>query len=194
MACAKHFPGHGDTSTDSHLTLPRVEKELPALEGVELPPFAAAIEAGVASVMTAHVVFPALDEDRPATLSAKVLQPLLRQKLGFDGVVFSDDLEMKALHGRYSLRQQLDWGVRAGVDLFLCCKDTDLQVEAFETLVRLQEEDEGFERLLKDSDRRLLRLRERFFLRVSPAPGLEILGTMAHRVLAEQVRVRGGVV
>ena len=188
IACAKHFPGHGDTSTDSHLTLPVVEKELPDLEGVELPPFQAAVEAGVGSVMTAHVVFPALDEERPATLSPKVLRPLLRERLGFNGIIFSDDMEMKAVHGRYGLTQQLDWGVRAGVDIFLCCKEPELQVQAFETLVRLQEEDAGFERLLEDSDTRLLRLRERFFLGATEAPGLEVLGTMAHRLLAERVR------
>ena len=188
IACAKHFPGHGDTNTDSHLTLPVVEKELPDLEGVELPPFRAAVQAGVGSIMTAHVVFPALDEDRPATLSDKVLRPLLRQGLGFEGIVFSDDMEMKAVHGRYGLTQQLDWGVRAGVDIFLCCKETELQVEAFETLVRLQEEDPVFERLLEDSDKRLLQLRERFFLGERKAPGLDVLGTMAHRILAERVR------
>ncbi len=188
IACAKHFPGHGDTSTDSHLSLPVVEKELPDLEGVELPPFQAAVEAGVGSVMTAHVVFPALDEERPATLSSKVLRPLLRERLGFNGIVFSDDMEMKAVHGRYGLTQQLDWGVRAGVDIFLCCKETELQVQAFETLVRLQEEDPGFERLLEASDTRLLRLRERFFLGATEAPSLDVLGTMAHRVLAERVR------
>ncbi len=188
IACAKHFPGHGDTNTDSHLTLPVVEKELPDLEGVELPPFQAAVQAGVGSIMTAHVVFPALDEERPATLSEKVLRPLLRQRLGFEGIVFSDDMEMKAVHGRYGLTQQLDWGVRAGVDIFLCCKETELQVEAFETLVRLQEEDPVFERLLEDSDKRLLQLRERFFLGERKTPGLDVLGTMAHRILAERVR------
>src|SRR5690606_31816728 len=81
--CAKHFPGHGDTSLDSHLALPKLAHDLDRLLAVELPPFAAAIDAGVASVMTAHVVFEAIDPHRPATFSPDVLA-LLRERLAFD--------------------------------------------------------------------------------------------------------------
>ena len=90
-ACAKHFPGHGDTDLDSHLRLPRVRHDLHRLREVELAPFAAAVAAGVASIMTAHVVFEAVDPRRPATLSPDVMA-LLREELGYDGVVLSDDL------------------------------------------------------------------------------------------------------
>lgn len=84
LACAKHFPGHGDTSTDSHLELPLIPHSRERLEAVELPPFRQAIAAGVASVMTAHLQLPALDQQRPATLSAAVLTDLLRRDLGFE--------------------------------------------------------------------------------------------------------------
>ncbi len=103
-ACAKHFPGHGDTSQDSHVDLPRLPHSLERLRRVELPPFAALARAGVASVMTAHVVFEALDPDRPATLSAPVLR-LLREELGFDGCCISDDLEMKAVAEHFPLEE-----------------------------------------------------------------------------------------
>src|SRR4051812_45143211 len=95
-ACGKHFPGHGDTSADSHLELPLVEHPPERLREVEFLPFKAAIDAGVATIMTAHVLVPSLDEKRPATLSRRIVADLLRGELRFEGVILSDDLEMKA--------------------------------------------------------------------------------------------------
>jgi beta-N-acetylhexosaminidase len=99
-ACGKHFPGHGDTSTDSHLELPLVEHPPDRLRAVEFEPFRAAIREQVAFIMTAHVLVPALDEDIPATLSPRIVQAILREELGFEGVILSDDLEMKAVSAR----------------------------------------------------------------------------------------------
>src|ERR1019366_4867837 len=96
-ACGKHFPGHGDTSTDSHLELPIVEHPPDRLRAVELVPFKAAIAAGVASIMTEHVFVPSPDEKLPATLSRHVVTDLLRRELNYGGVILSDDLEMKAI-------------------------------------------------------------------------------------------------
>src|SRR5687767_13185616 len=92
-ACGKHFPGHGDTSTDSHFELPLIEHPPDRLDAVELVPFKAAIEAGVAFIMTAHILVPALDEERPATLSPRVVTGMLKNDLGYQGLVLSDDLE-----------------------------------------------------------------------------------------------------
>src|SRR5687768_7417272 len=89
-ACGKHFPGHGDTSTDSHFELPLIEHPPDRLEAVEFVPFRAAIDAGVSSIMSAHILVPALDEERPATLSPAIIDGLLKKKLGFQGVVMSD--------------------------------------------------------------------------------------------------------
>src|SRR5688572_18842300 len=100
-ACGKHFPGHGDTSVDSHFELPLIEHPPDRLDAVELVPFKAAIEADVASIMTAHILMPALDEERPATLSPRVVTDMLKNDLGYQGLVLSDDLEMKAISGRY---------------------------------------------------------------------------------------------
>ncbi len=134
-ACAKHFPGHGDTSSDSHFELPRLDHDLARLRDVELPPFRAAIEADVASLMTAHVSFPALDGDRPATLSRPIMA-ICREEMGYDGVVFSDDLEMKAVADRYSPEQLVTGALAADVDAFLVCRDASLRDQVLAQLER----------------------------------------------------------
>jgi beta-N-acetylhexosaminidase len=132
-ACAKHFPGHGDTSQDSHLELPRLPHPLSRLEAVELPPFTALARAGVAAVMTAHVVFEALDSRRPATLSRPVLS-LLREKCGFDGCVISDDMEMKAVAENFPIEEAVPAAVEAGVHALLVCHRPEVQHRAIEVL------------------------------------------------------------
>ena len=114
-ACAKHFPGHGDTETDSHLELPVVHHDLDTFVRTALPPFRAAIEAGVASIMTAHIVVPALD-DRPATTSRVILQDLLRGELGFDGMVMTDALEMRAISATMGEEEGAVRALRSGAD------------------------------------------------------------------------------
>jgi len=133
LACAKHFPGHGDTTVDSHLALPVVPHDRTRLSQIELPPFRAAIEAGVACVMTSHVLFPALDPVLPATLSRRVLG-ILREELGFDGVVVSDDLDMRAVADRWPMAERVRRGLEAGVDVFLACSDAAGQEEALQAL------------------------------------------------------------
>ncbi len=189
-ACAKHFPGHGDTAQDSHAELPVVEREERDLRAVEVPPFAAAVEAGVASVMTAHVVYPAWDEDHPATLSPRIVPKLLREQLGFDGVVFSDDLEMKAIAGRVAVVTQVEQTTRAAVDVLLACRDPVLQHALFLALVHAQEEDPALDRLSTDAVGRVDALRKRFLLGRPAAPPLSVVGSMEHRVLADLVRQR----
>ncbi|WP_210648878.1 glycoside hydrolase family 3 protein [Nocardioides sp. SYSU D00065] len=117
-ACAKHFPGHGDTATDSHLALPSVDVDLDTLLERELVPFAAAVEAGTASVMTSHIVVPALDPERPATLSPVVLA-LLRERLGFEGVIVSDALDMAGASAGRGVPEAAVLALAAGCDL-LC--------------------------------------------------------------------------
>jgi beta-N-acetylhexosaminidase len=192
IACAKHFPGHGDTAVDSHLDLPVVERDRPEIERTELPPFAAAVSAGVGMVMTSHVVFPAYDEQFPATMSEPILRGLLRGRLGWAGVTISDDLEMKAVRGRYPLDMQLDLASRAGVDLFCVSRSLELCVEAWETLVRLQELDKRHDDAATDAHTRLMALRERFFKDAPPAPPVSLVGDAAHRALAETLRRQGG--
>ncbi|WP_328768740.1 glycoside hydrolase family 3 protein [Streptomyces sp. NBC_00286] len=115
-ACAKHFPGHGDTAVDSHHALPRIDAELPVLQSRELAPFRAAIEAGTRAVMTAHILVPALDPDRPATLSPRILTGLLREELGYDGLIVTDGMEMRAISGTYGIERGSVLAIAAGAD------------------------------------------------------------------------------
>ncbi|MBB85299.1 MAG: beta-N-acetylhexosaminidase [Deltaproteobacteria bacterium] len=132
-ACAKHFPGHGDTNVDSHLALPTIDLDLARLHSIELPPFRSAIEAGVASIMTAHVLFPRLDDKRPATLSSEVMD-LLRGELAYDGLVFSDDIEMRAMADHWSPHACSVGVLEAGVDSILVCSRADLRDEVLDHL------------------------------------------------------------
>ncbi len=192
MSCLKHFPGHGDTSVDSHFDLPFVTTPISQLMNRELLPFQAGIAAGASSIMTAHVVFPELDPELPATLSPRILPRLLRGHLGFDGVVFSDDMEMKAVKGRWPVADQARLASLATVDVLLCCKTADLQMQMFTELIHAQEEDERIEDHSKDALRRLTRLRRQYFQQARPTPDLDILADPDHRVLAARVRQQGG--
>ena len=133
-AVAKHFPGHGDTATDSHLALPTVGADLARLNAVELPPFAALVEAGVPAVMTAHVTFPVLDPDLPATLSPAALTELLRGELGFEGLIVTDFMDMRAIADNYGPGEAAVLSVIAGADLVLLGPDTATQQVVYNAL------------------------------------------------------------
>ncbi|HSK11059.1 MAG TPA: beta-N-acetylhexosaminidase [Vicinamibacterales bacterium] len=142
-ACGKHFPGHGDTSVDSHLDLPIVEHPPDRFRGVDFVPFRAAIEAGVTGIMTGHLLVPAFDEERPATLSRAIVQGLLRDELGFDGLVFSDDMDMKAISARIGPGAAAVAAIAAGCDvLLLCGTDVAAHASVLEALARAVEREE----------------------------------------------------
>jgi beta-glucosidase len=135
LSCAKHFPGHGDTSCDSHLELPLLPHSRERLEQVELPPFRQAIAAGVSAVMTGHLILPALDPVRPATLSPAVLRQLLRQELGFNGLVVTDALVMEAIASRHGPGEAAVLALEAGTDLVLMPADAGAALEAIAAAV-----------------------------------------------------------
>ena len=130
LGCAKHFPGHGDTATDSHLELPLLQHSRERLESLELQPFRALIKEGVSSVMTAHLLIPALDDTWPATLSANVLTSLLRGDLGFKGLVVTDALVMEAIAARYGAGEAAVLAFAAGADLILMPADALTAIDA----------------------------------------------------------------
>lgn len=132
-ACGKHFPGHGDTFEDSHELLPRLPHNRRRLESVELPPFEAAIQRNVAGIMTAHVVYDGIDKGVPATFSVKILRDLLRDELGFEGLVVSDDLAMGAISNHGSLDEACIKAFMAGCDLLLVGRDPKKTVAAIDT-------------------------------------------------------------
>ncbi len=139
LATTKHFPGHGDTTLDSHLALPVVAHDRVRLERVELAPFHAAIRAGVGAIMTAHVVYPALDPDRPATLSPAILSSLLRDRLGFAGLVVTDSMAMRAVADHFSAGEAAVLAVLAGADILLALGPEEAQREAIGAVRRAGE-------------------------------------------------------
>ena len=187
--CGKHFPGHGDTSRDSHEELPMVAHERARLDAVELVPFIRSVAERVATMMTAHVLVPALDEERPASLSKVVVTDLLKGKLAFDGVVFCDDLGMKAISASRTLADASVEAIAAGNDVVLLCNSTaDEQVVAIEALIRAAESGQLTQTRLDDALARQRRVKERFFgvSNRKPVP-LAAVGCAEHQAVAEEM-------
>ena len=192
LACGKHFPGHGDTATDSHLELPRIDHAMDRLERVELVPFARAATAQLPMIMTAHVVFAALDATRPATLSERVVTGLLRERLGFTGVIVSDDLDMRAIADRMPAADAAIAAIRAGCDVLLLCRDAARRDETRAALIRAAETDSELRRRIGESAARV-RAMKRAHVEAHariPAPSRDVVGSTEHRRLAE--RLAGG--
>ena len=160
-ACAKHFPGHGDTELDSHFELPRIKVDRARLSNVELPPFQAAVNARVDAIMTAHIVVESVDAERPATMCLRMLRDRLRRDMGFQGLIVSDDLEMKAIADRWTIEEAAVQAIRAGCDVLLICKDEALQHRAHEALIQQAEVDREFRAHCEHAANRCRDLRQR---------------------------------
>jgi beta-N-acetylhexosaminidase len=188
-ACGKHFPGHGDTDVDSHEDLPIVPHDRRRLDAIELVPFRRAIAEKVATIMTAHVLVPAIDDRRIASFSPVFVQDWLKQRLGFDGVVVSDDLGMKAVSARLSLEEASVEAVAAGCDMLLWCNSTTgEQVMALEALIRAAERGDIPETRIDDALRRQHDTKVRMGMAGRPAPApLEVVGCEAHQLLAQEM-------
>jgi beta-N-acetylhexosaminidase len=192
-ACGKHFPGHGDTSTDSHVEMPLLDHPPDRLEAVELVPFKAAIAADVASIMTAHILIPSLDEELPGTLSPAIVDRLLKTKLGYQGLVLSDDLEMKAISGRYGHSEATVLAVAAGCDAVLMCEPAPAkQMAALEALIHAVEKGRIPLKRMEDAAVRHLRVKERFLAPPRPRPATgaalrAILGRDEHQAVAAEM-------
>lgn len=197
-ACGKHFPGHGDTALDSHLDLPLVEHPPDRIRRVECVPFREAVRQKVAFIMTAHILIPALDEERPATLSPRIVQAMLREELGYTGVILSDDLEMKALANTYSIPDAAVQAIAAGCDgVLICSGNLDLHAQALEALVHAVEDNTIPFKRVEDALTRQRRAKERFLM-AAPAfrPMLarhqgerydRVLGCEEHQRIAEEM-------
>ena len=189
-ACGKHFPGHGDTLADSHHDLPLVEHDPDRLRAVEFVPFRAAIAADVASLMSCHVLVPAFDEMRPGTLSPTIVEGLMRDELGFDGLIFTDDMEMKAITARMPVPEACVAAIAAGCDAVLVCSGNhDLQAATIEALIRAVERGELPYARVEQALARQRRAKERF---LGPAPTptgplTSVLATDAHQAVADQM-------
>ena len=185
LSCGKHFPGHGDTDLDSHLALPSLRHDRGRLEEVELQPFIAAV-GRLPSLMTAHVLFETVDAEVPATMSRAAITELLREDVGFEGAVFSDDLEMKAVSDRYSVEESGLLAIEAGCDLLLVCSDLDAAARLRDALATEAGRSKPFFARLAEARAQADALRRRV-LELPPAVPLEIA---LHSAEAQSVRAR----
>jgi beta-N-acetylhexosaminidase len=187
-ATAKHFPGHGDTSVDSHLDLPTVAHARERIEQVELRPFQEAIGAGVDAIMSSHIVFPAFEKERlPATLSHAVLTGLLREEMGFEGVIMTDCMEMNAIADHFGTVEAAVLAVEAGADLVLVSHRYDRQQGTIEALLQAVREGRLSEERIDRSVERLLALKEKRGLYHPAAADLSAVGTAVNLAVAEQI-------
>jgi len=187
-ACGKHFPGHGDTREDSHDELPVVQHDRRRLDAIELPPFHQAIAAQVASIMVGHLALPAIDPDRPASLAPAVIQTLLKETLGFAGLVVSDDLGMKALTASWPLDVAAVDAIIAGCDTVLLCNSSvDEQVGALEAVIRAAESNQLPAARIDDAMARQQRTKARFLAGPPIVRDLTVIGCDAHRAVAREM-------
>ncbi len=189
----KHFPGHGDTDTDSHYDLPVVSKSLDELEALELRPFGAAIADGAPAVMVGHLLMLSLDDTLPASLSPAVVTGLLREQLGFDGVVFTDDLTMGAVSNTYGMGDAAVLAFEAGCDVLLVCHGQDNLQAAYEALLAAVESGRISQGRLDESVYRILALKAEFALTNAPvpAPDVDELNAQLDGLLATLERAAG---
>jgi len=190
VACGKHFPGHGDTTADSHKELPIVTATRERLERTEFPPFRHAAEKNVATMMTAHVLYPALDKERPATLSPAIIGTLLRQELRYDGVILTDDLEMHAIIDHYGIEEATVQSILAGCDMPLICEDRNREVAAISALDKAVADGTVSSGRLEQSLTRVARLKQRFLASNKPVVVSDaklIVGCRTHRALLNSI-------
>jgi beta-N-acetylhexosaminidase len=190
LACGKHFPGHGDTTKDSHVDLPVVDLPVERLERVEMAPFRAAAAAGVAALMTAHVVYTALDRDRPATLSPSACTAA-RAKIGFEGMLVSDDLEMQAIAARWSVEEAAVQAVVAGCDLLLICWSEEKQDLALKALIHEAERSTAFLARCRQAGERIAAARKRISARPLDDDGVHgVVGGAESRAIEAEIARR----
>lgn len=160
----KHFPGHGDTETDSHLALPVINKAMKDLESLELIPFKEAIQAGADVVMIAHILLPKIDATYPSSMSKVVITDLLRGQMNFDGVVITDDFTMKAISDNYDIGEAAVKSVQAGTDIIMIAHKYENVVHTFEAMKKAVLEGRISEKRIDESVERILQLKEKYNL------------------------------
>ena len=194
IACGKHFPGHGDTVVDSHLSLPVVKHDRNHLEKVEFYPFIQAIQAGVDSIMTAHVCFPSIEpkEDIPATLSYNVLTNLLRKELGYTGIIITDCMEMKAIADGFGISEGAIMSIKAGSDIVLVSHSINKQKQAIEMVIEAVRKGEISEERINQSVLRILKLKgKRIGLKNPPISDYRKIDKKMDEELAYRIAKKG---
>lgn len=163
VSSAKHFPNHGPAATDSHVSLPVINHDLATVKSYDMPPFKAAVDAGVPMVMVGHLVYPAIDPDRPASLSPKAIS-MLRNDLGFQGVVITDDLAMKGANGGHPPAKAAVEAVKAGADMLIISSPPQEQADAYDAVVAAVESGEISKKRIQESVERVLKVKKKYSL------------------------------
>ncbi len=190
LACAKHFPGHGDTQVDPHEDLPVFSGTLDRLHEVEVVPFAEAIAADVPVVMTAHILLPQIDPERPASLSRTMLVDTLRKRLRFGGVILADDLGMGAIAQRFAPGKAAVETLVAGTDVAMLCHKWSAVPVALAAVEKALERGVFNAAEWDASHARIERVRARTEAGAGDAPSLDIIGCTEHRAIAAEIRAR----
>ncbi len=200
LATAKHFPGHGDTHVDSHKKLPIVTHDLKRVNSVELVPFRAAIEADVAAIMSAHILYPSLDTQYPATLSYKILTTILRRQLGYDGLIITDDLEMQAIDDKYDTGDAAVMAIQAGADIVIVAWTLKKQQRVYNALRQAVKTRKITETRLNESVRRILKKKsacgafEKPYVQIENPNAINSplakIGSAKHRDVAQTIATR----
>ncbi len=165
ISVVKHFPGHGDTTVDSHIGLPVVDHDKQRLDEFELIPFKEAINKGADAVMTAHIVLPNVDESKkPATLSKIILTDILRDELNFNGVIITDDMEMGAIANNYGTKNASVEAIKAGADIILMCHTKEKQIESLEALKEAVNSGEISIKRIDESVKKIIKLKRKYKL------------------------------
>lgn len=182
MACGKHFPGHGCTTEDSHQVLPRVEYSSERLATMEMEPFLRAIENGIFSLMTAHVLYPSLDSEKPASLSKKIQTQFIRKHKRFEGILVTDDMAMKAITLHQSIPEATLDAILAGTDMVLLRGDQAAQTSALEAVAQEAEKSPAFRSKLESSSHRLQRIQKEYLSKPNPYErDLNLIGCEEHQ-------------
>ncbi|MFY9613423.1 MAG: beta-N-acetylhexosaminidase [Tissierellaceae bacterium] len=182
IPAVKHFPGHGDTSTDSYLELPIIDKSLEELRNFELIPFEDAIENNIEMIMMAHILLPSLDKDYPATLSKKIVHDLLRDEMGYEGVIVSDDMTMGAIVNNFTLEDACIDFLKAGGDILLVCHGEDNPRIVFDKIIEAVEIGELSMEEIDEKVYRILELKDRYLKVGNVDLNLEELNNMAEEI------------
>lgn len=162
IASVKHFPGHGDTSVDSHVGLPVVEHDLERLKSFELVPFKKAIDAGADMVMVSHIMLPKIDEKEPATLSKTIITDILRKDMNYNGVVVTDDMTMGAIINNYDIGEAAVKSINAGVDIVMVCHQYDNVIKVIDSIKEAVKNGTITEERLDKSVERILKLKDKY--------------------------------
>jgi beta-N-acetylhexosaminidase len=173
ISVVKHFPGHGDTSTDSHLDLPRVDNDQKRLESFELIPFTEAVKENADAVMVAHILLPKIDPENPASFSKTIISGILRENMKYDGVIITDDMTMGAIVNNFDIGKAAVKSVNAGSDIVLVCHTREKEEAVIEAITNAAKSGNISEDRVNDSVYRILKLKEKYGLKDKANPPVD---------------------